>query len=115
MIAVFREGWDLMRHAIDTAPLGFWPLVAGTLLSWGVMNRLRYWLTHRWRQKRREAVAQLCSFGVGCCITFWLWPTVPGFVGALAVGIWSPWSYWLATKVFGLLAAYVNRKWGPKP
>lgn len=113
MLGMIREVWDLMRHAIDTAPLGFWPLVAGTALAWGVMNRLRYWLPHAWRAKKREGVAQLCSFGVGSIVTFALWPTLPGFIAGMAVGIWSAWSYWAATKGFELFAAYLKRKFGP--
>ena len=113
MLGMFREGWDLMRHAIDTAPLGFWPLIAANLVAWGAMNRLRYWLPQRWRQKRREATAQGVSFLAGMWITLTLWPTVPGFVAGLAVGLWAPFSYWCATKVFELMAGWVKRKFGP--
>lgn len=75
-------------------------MAAGTLASWGITQRTKFWLPARWSSKARELATQTTAFVVGFGTVFALFPSgppftwmsqnMPGLVAALIVGLWSP-------------------------
>lgn len=88
---------------MESVPLGVWAILAGTGISWGVTQRAKFLIPFHFAFITRHLLTQTIAFVLGWGTCWALWPTFPGFVAAVLVGIWSPWSYnlfmrWIAFK-----------------
>lgn len=86
--------------ALTKLPPEVLAIAAGTLASWGITQRAKFWLPARWSSKARELATQATAFAAGFAAVFALFPAGPpldwftqnvmGLVAALIVGLWSP-------------------------
>lgn len=111
MLATIREGWDVVTHVVATSPLGFWPLVAGCLLSWGGTQWIKFWLPLRWSSRTRLGLCRLIAFGLGLGVTWLLWPTRAGIIAGVAVGTWAPFTYAIAARIVGWKFPALREEW----
>lgn len=77
-------------------------IAAGTVLSWLVTQRFKFFIPFGWSHRAREIACQTISFIVGFVATFYLWPNKSGFVAALIVGLWSPALWSILTFIVGI-------------
>lgn len=88
IIGLIQQMVDLPRPAIA--------MIAGTLGSWGVTQRIKFLIPADWQPKVRELYTQALAFLGGFFLTLVLfpWSTQPeATVAALIVGLWSP-AWW---------------------
>ena len=82
-------------------------MLAGTLISWGVTQRLKFMLPGRWSGRAREVGTQALAFVVGFLSTLILFPysvfPAAAFAG-LVVGLWSP-------ALWNVLMLVIGWKW----
>lgn len=90
--------------AITTLPPEVLAISGGTLISWGVTQRVKFWVPLRWSYHARELATQGASFVTGAAATWLLFPSgLPGSaIAALVVGLWSPALWSIATYLIGL-------------
>lgn len=82
-------------------------MLAGTLIAWGVTQRLKFLLPARWSAKAREVGTQALAFVIGFAATFALFPysNLPASAfAALVVGLWSP-------ALWNILMLVIGWKW----
>lgn len=68
-------------------------MLAGTLIAWGVTQRLKFAIPAEWSAKAREVATQSLAFLTGFLATFALFPYTnfpASLVAAFVVGLWSP-------------------------
>lgn len=78
--------------ALVNGPREIVALVAGTLISWGLTQRLKFFVPFDWSYHAREVATQAISFALGMLATVLLWPELgaAALVGGIVVGLWSP-------------------------
>lgn len=93
--------WESLLRLIEGQPQEFWAVSAGLLLSWGAILRAKRHLPRRLTYATRHCLTQLIAAIFGVAATFVLWPSPHGAVAAIAVGLWAPTSWWIATRIVG--------------
>lgn len=111
MLGAIREAFDLLRHAVETAPFGFWPLVVATLMSWGVTQRAKFWLPEAWSPRLRTLLCQSIAFWTGLLTTLLFWPSKAGAAAGTLVGLWSPLCYAIAVRIVGTKFPHLREAW----
>lgn len=111
MLATIREGWDIAVHVLQTSPLGFWPLIAGCLVSWGGTQWIKFFLPLSWSARARLGICRLIAFGLGFAVTYVLWPELPGAIAGVIVGVWAPFSYAVAARIVGWKFPALREAW----
>lgn len=94
-----RSFWDLLVHAAATSP----EWVPVLLLSWsvsvGCTQAAKHWVPLHWSEQDRHRGAQLLAFATAFTPCVALWPTRWGVVAGIAVGLWSPTSWWIVMRI----------------
>lgn len=73
-------------------PREAWAPVVGTLIAWGLTQRLKFLLPPTWSRHARELGTQAIGFTTGFVATALVWgPKEPlGWITGFVVGLWSP-------------------------
>lgn len=87
--------YDFLLHVNGTVPPWLIAALLGWLTSISVTQALKFAMVLHWDAFLREGTARLIAFGSAAITVVWLLPTFPGFILALAVGVWSPFAFWL--------------------
>lgn len=103
MIELIISWFDGMMHIIATAPLQLWAIVLGTLISWGFTQKTKFLIPESYTREKRHRLAQCIAFLSGFTTTWALWQDRYGFIVAMLVGMFSPFTYrivmsWMANK-----------------
>lgn len=90
--------------AITRLPPEVLAISAGTLISWGLTQRVKPLVPADWSTHARELSVQTLAFVFGALATWTLFPTgLPGSaIAALVVGLWSPALWSISTYLIGL-------------
>jgi hypothetical protein len=79
---------------LTALPIQLWAIVAGTLASFGITQKLKFAVPAKWSAHAREIASQGVSFVSGFASTYLLWAGLTwdaaAFVVSLVVGLWSP-------------------------
>ena len=78
--------------------------LAGWLVSWGVVQGVKFLFPVSWEPLLRKEAAQLMATGTAFITTLVIMPTYGGLLVALIAGLWSPISYAI---LMGVLFRYV--------
>lgn len=98
MIEALSDFWTFFLRVVETAPVGVWAALAGTLAAWGVTQRAKFLIPYELSHVRRRTLSQAIAFAVGFGIALLIWPSRGGAILALLVGLWSPLLWWLFTR-----------------
>lgn len=90
---------DTFYAMVEKGPLGWWAFLAGMVVSWGVMLRLRNWQCAVLSVQARQFIGHFTGFLAAVLVTWVVWPTKYGAIVGIAVGLFSPWSWELALLV----------------
>jgi hypothetical protein len=80
---------ELLKSAADV-PRQAWAPLAGTLMAWGLTQRLKWLLPAKVDPKVREVATQSFAFAIGLVSTALVWGGGIGWLVGLVVGLWSP-------------------------
>lgn len=78
---------------VAKGPLGMWAFLAGMIVSWGVMLRIRTWQSAMLSSQARQFLGHFTGFLVAVATTWVVWPTRYGVIVGIAVGLFGPWSW----------------------
>lgn len=87
-------------------PRQAWAPIVGTLIAWGLTQRLKFLVPRGWTKEARELSAQSLGFATGFIGTALVWgPWNPlGWIAGFVVGLWSP-------ALWNLLMFLVGKRW----
>jgi hypothetical protein len=76
-------------------PRGVWAPLAGLLLSWSIVQRVKFLIPSHWEPKSREVMTQALGFVTGVVATGLVWSSggpwdVDAAMAAVLVGLLSP-------------------------
>ena len=93
---------DYLAQA-SALPRPIWALVAGTLASFGITQRLKFAVPPHWSAQSREVAVQSMAFAIGFAVTFFAWDkqSTDALIAAAVVGLWSPALWNVAMLVIG--------------
>lgn len=91
---------------LDQVPLMAWAIIAGTVLSWGITQRIKHMIPSWCTDKARARLTELLAFTIGMGATWLLVQNTAGVVAGFAVGVWAPMSWKLFMTILG--------KWKPE-
>lgn len=84
---------------VEKGPLGLWAFLAGMVVSWGVMLRIRTWSCLVLSVHARQFIGHFTGFLVAVAVTWVVWPNRYGAIVGIAVGLFGPWSWEIALLV----------------
>jgi len=87
-------------------PRQAWAPIVGTLIAWGLTQRLKFLIPRGWTKEARELSTQTLGFVTGFLGTALVWgPTNPmGWIVGFVVGLWCP-------ALWNLGMYFIGRKW----
>ena len=102
---MIRSAWDLLIHMVETVPPWLPPVLLAWLISVAMTQAVKAGSTDIPKGRRNLILrAVAASSAIAVCWGLWadtgLSPGV-GFVAGLAVGLWSPLSWAILTRVVG--------------
>lgn len=80
---------------VERGPLGLWAFIAGNVIHWGVMLRLRTISCAVLSAHSLAFLGHGVAFAVTLAVSWLVWPTVGGAIVGIAVGLWGPFSWGL--------------------
>lgn len=92
---------SLLTSATEV-PRQAWAPILGTLVSWGLTQRLKHRLPAAWSRHARELSTEMIAFAVGWVSTAIVWGGPLGIAAGFVVGLWSPALWKIAMFVLAL-------------
>jgi hypothetical protein len=89
-------GW---LQALTGVPWQVWAMALAWLLSVGFTQAAKPWAPEGWSDKALDRGAQLVAFVSAIATCVLLWPDRWGLAAGVAVGLWSPFSWWLLRRI----------------
>ena len=97
MIDTIMAFWDGFLKVVQTAPIQLWAIVLGNLISWGLSLRIKTMLPKKIKvfkfMVNRKWFVDILGFLIAFVVIWLLWPGKIGIIVAIAVGLWSPFSF----------------------
>jgi len=99
-----------LLSSLSAVPQPIWAMLGGTLVSWGVTQRLKDYVSPHWHGQTADVAVRAIAFTAGALATVGLW-SIGGFASlphaataALIVGLWSP-------ATWDILTMFIGWKW----
>lgn len=99
-----------LLNALGSAPRPLWAMLGGTLVSWGVTQRLKDYVPPHWHGNTADVAVRAIAFVAGALATVGLWSIAgaaslsTAVTAALIVGLWSP-------AAWDILTMFIGWKW----
>ena len=94
--------WDFLIHVVSTAPIAFWPMIVGFLMSAIGTQWLKFMLKEELNRHLRASLCALMAFVIGFSTTLVLWPTVYGAFAGMITGMAAPTCYAVCVRLIGI-------------